>query len=282
MFLILLLVASVSAFTSTGSIWDTPGVSTRCNRTESCLPFSSREQFSIDWLCCEDKNGWVAAHFLLPFGTYLFTHSITLTMLQVLFSEYIEATGLLLGSNTIFTVDDNTPLETWTGSLVGDGTIGFAAIGVAALLIYVFDAPPLIHDAMMGGVHRKYFFLWAGYSSLFLLHLWTTGPESTLNPGAIVSGVAGSLYLALFMPWVTTRAKSDWKLVWRRNRRSRRWTRGRIRGFFAAWTAVVVVCDVQTVGLEYLANDWFQVGLSILLVTAVLAVAALIKRSTSS
>lgn len=265
-------VSLCSAFTARGPIANTPGVSVRCNRTEACLPFSQREQFSLDFLCCEDKNGWVSPHFLLPFGTYLFTHSVALTMLQVLFFEYIEATGLLLGANSIFAVDDNTPLETWAGSLAGDGTIGFLGIAVAALFVWATRAPPLLRSEWTGSFWCKYFLLWSLYGALFVLHLWRLGDDNPLNPGAIVTTAAQLLYLLALMPWYTTRTRKDRILVWQNPRTTkRRYKKSHVWTVFGLWAFVVFSTQIQTVGFQYLPNDWYQVLVSVLLVVLVLA-----------
>jgi len=259
------------AFTGRGPISETPGVTTRCNRTEACFPFSSQEQYSLIWLCCEDDNGWVGAHFLLPFGTYLFTQSTVATVAQILFSEYIEATGLLLGGNLIIPVTDETKLETWTGSLTGDGTIGFIGIGVAALYARALGAPPLLRSGFRGSFWWKYFLLWALYGAIFLCHLWRTGPDSTLNPGAILATGVHLIYLLGLMPYVTTLGPNDTTGVWRNVHSRRKYTRkSQVWAFFGGWAAIVVAVQAQNFGFQYLPNDWYQVLVSVAVVTVVL------------
>lgn len=206
-------------------------------------------------------------------GTYLFTHSVTLTMLQVLFSEYLEALFAQIG-RAVGLFDDATASETWTGSLVGDGTIGFVGAALGALIAHVSDAPPLWRASYARSMWWKYLGLWGVYGAISLLHLWQSA--SPINPGAIAALLLQVVYVAWLLPLLTRLSALDYTLVWRARRGSGRARSVRFR-LFAWWTAVLVAVYVQTVGLQYLPNDWYQVLVSVGVALLALGITALVR-----
>ena len=260
----------------TASFLDTAGVSTRCNRTESCLPHSARSQYSFDWLCCEDNNGWVAPHFVLPLWTFIYWRSFPITVAQIFLSETAEVTILTIATALGITqFDDNRPLETWAGSLFGDGLHGMLAILTGYFfLAAIGNKAPLWPDtagaAPAGSLKTKYFFLWALYAAFFAANLWRTA--GALNPGMILVTVVHMPLLFWFYPWVTTLTRADHIYIWRA--RSRQLAVARARRLFRWLALIELLVNLQTVGFQYLANDWYQVWLSVLAVTLVAGLAA--------
>lgn len=259
----------------TASFLNTAGVASRCNRTESCLPHSARSQYSFDWFCCEDNNGWVAPHFVLPLWTFVYSRSFWVTTAQILLSETAEVTFLTLAVATGLTdFDDNRPLETWSGSLFGDGLHGMLAILTGYLFVRAVNSRRMLWPAAVGtapaSLKTKYFFLWALYAAIFAANLWRTA--GALNPGMIVVTVVHFPLLFWFYPWVTTLTSADHIYVWRV--RSRQQAVATARRLFRWFAVIELAINLQTVGLQYLANDWYQVWISVVVVTLVAGLVA--------
>ncbi len=96
------------------------GVLTRCDPKIICDDFSKRNQTSLEFLCCEDSNGWPVAHSTNPGGAYVFFKNKFIVVLLITFNEIIEcALRTFFNSFVIFPSKDR-DLETTSGILLAD------------------------------------------------------------------------------------------------------------------------------------------------------------------
>ena len=271
----------------------TPGVYTRCDRTVSCIPYQARDQHSLDFLCCEDANGWTAAHVIAPMGVGIWFGNPVLAVAVAFWFEGFEAFMLtVFRSYIIFTTSD-IDLETLAGSIIGDALIqGSIGAILSYLLLMAFDIPgPMRSWYLMSGWMRF------KYVVLLLLYWFAFGALNIVRPDIntgifIVIGIHGVLLLLVFP--LATKSNLDNAGVWQRRKISyrtmavgdgisrvmkditatsipelERWR------LFVAWFAVNLLICLQTTGissLNWAANDWYQVWVAALLIALVLTV----------
>lgn len=269
-----------------------PGIVTRCNRQESCLPYSSREQTSFDFFCCEDGTGWVAAHSTNPLGTGFFFGSAFVAFITAALFEVFEIFLLtVFGSFVIFETND-LERETLAGAFFGDVLLQ----GSLGAIIYIFmrgafNVPGPLESwfYMNTWLRIKYLLLWAAYSSTFMI-VTRVGPEGQ-HYGLFIAVCLHAIFLFGILPF-STRSDSDERVVWQRRSyqyknvvrnggvvrvqtgyrmshvpESLRWK------FYAMWFFVSVLLSSQTTGLYYwAANEYYQVWTATGVVLLILAV----------
>lgn len=230
----------------------TPGVRERCDLFESCVPFSSRISFSADFLCCEDGSGWTVAHILNPAIVFLyFGNFVTAWFIAFLFEVFEVLVLMAFGDFIVFQTDD-LQIESWAGSVVGDAFVqGGIGVFLAWLLVSVTSFRPMFANwARMPGLLRaKYLFMWFAQSCSFILLRFY---NERLNWGLLLTLGINTLLLAVVYPLITS-SDSDVRYVWR----TRDSTASRDRGF-RLFIVVLWLVGAQSVGFQYLANDWFQ------------------------
>lgn len=255
-------------------LFEAPGIFTRCDKQASCFPYWARDQASLDFLCCEDA-GWVGAHVLNPAAIILFfgwsesdgTGTLARFMPAVIVAfwfEVLEIVLLIVFKNFIFTTTAETDLETLAGSVLGDafinGTLG-AIIGYQ-ICTYVDYVPPFRRwRHMANNWHRaKYVFLFLLFELCFALLSVSNwfAPYVFLMVGAVAI-----VLLAVWIPF--TSYDVDIKLVWR----GARGVIARNEAFYL-YIMVAIFIYIQNCGLEYMANDWYQVWFASLAVIFIL------------
>ena len=250
---------------------EVPDITTRCNKTAACTDYCTRNQFSWDFLCCEDGGGWVAAHTLNPLAFYMFWQDPVWTMLVVLLWEIWETAALTFSGSFIFTSTASSDLETLAGGLIGDALIqGGTGIVIGALIAYVFHMPPLVPSLARTRAHagarawRAWrIVLWAVHTAFFSLLSWTSD-DDTHRYGLWLNLALQVLFIAVLYPCLFYSGPKAAYL-----------TPGLTWAGFAAWAAVVVAIGLSTAGWQYMANDWFQVWLTAAIIVTLLTAAAL-------
>lgn len=244
-------------------LFEAPGIFTRCDKQVSCFPYSDRDQASLDFLCCEDA-GWVGAHVINPMAIILFfgwkesdsTGTLARFMPAIIVAfwfEVLEIILLIVFGDFIFTTTAETDMETLAGAVLGDafinGTLG-AIIGYQ-ICTYAEYIPPFRRwRHMQNNWHRaKYVFLFLLFELAFaLLSL------SNWNPAYVFAAVA-AIAVALLAIWIPfTSYDVDIKLVWQG-------ARGVIARnlAFSMYIIIAILIYTQNCGIEYMANDWYQV-----------------------
>jgi len=233
-----------------------PGVFERCDVAELCLPYSKRIQYSYDFLCCEDGNGWVAAHILNPLAAYMFFGDyVTAWFIAFVFEAFEVQVLLSFGGFVVFETND-LELESWAGSVIGDAFIqGGLGVFLAYLLVRVTNFQPMFSNwsRMPGWLRLKYFIMWAAYACSFIT-LRSFGP--TFNWGLAIALALQSAMLLFIFPNITA-SKADLRYVWFKDQSLS--ARNRT---FIIWWLIDLFIGFQSIGFQYLPNDWFQTWLA--------------------
>jgi len=256
-----------------------PGVTERCNVLESCLPYSDRLQYSLDFFCCETGSGWVAAHILNPMGVSVFFGSFATALAVAFWFEAFEIFTLAFFGNFIVFETTELGLETWAGSILGDALIQG---GLGALLGYLLrtafrvPGPFEAWSIMNAWLRFKYIGLWLLYSLSFIVLSYVG--ENGEHWGLFVAlGIHALLLFGIF-PF-TTRSALDEAVVWQIRIRDYKYKRTEKRHYrvaerlrmehvpesrrwslFGAWFAINAALASQTTGLYFWApSDYYQV-----------------------
>lgn len=255
-----------------------PGVFASCNRTESCLPYSDRFQYSLDFLCCEQGNGWPAAHILNPLGVGIFFGSFATTLAVAFWFEAFEIGVLTFFTSFIIFDTTEIELETWAGSVLGDALVqGSIGAGLGALMLCAFRMPGMFDRwrLMSGWLRLKYALLWLAYGSTFIAPTFVSD-DGERNYGLAIAIGVQLLYLGVLLPLLTN-SKTDRSVVWVRERvtrvpdrtttpwrlvESRRYSLvslGERWRFFICWWLVNLTIASQAFGvLHWAPNQWYQ------------------------
>jgi len=261
-----------------------PDIAVRCDKEAECGDYCARNQLSVDFLCCEDGTGWVAAHVLNPLLFYMFWQDAVWTALVVLLFEVMEIAFLTLAGGFVIFPTTPTELETWAGSLLGDGLLqGGTGLLFGILITYTWSMPPLVSSVALaratpGGSARRarYIFFWAFQTAFFLALPWTNAEDTARYGLYLCSGVHVVLVAFLYPRLLLADWPVDGQMLWRGAR-----NRTVPKGGFYAWAVVIVALTLSTAGWRYLANDWFQVWLTsavLLVVYSVQAVSVAARR----
>lgn len=235
----------------------TPGVSERCDVIASCIPYESRVQYSVDFLCCEG-GPWVAAHILNPMGVAFFFGGFQYGLAAAFLWEVYEVTSQIYLDGFVVFPDDPLGLETLAGAVYGDAFI----MGSIGSFLYVLLARVY---GVLGPMHKtsdftwwmiiKYWCLLAAFSVTFVFysHFETDGGD---RYGVFVALALQGLHLLFFMPLLTSYRKDN-RIVWvQSGKKIKPEHRERMfRGMFV----VCALLSLQAFGrFDYLANDWYQ------------------------
>lgn len=280
---VLALLVAVSLAQENGEIQPAPspapGVLERCDVFESCLPYSSRFQYSLDFFCCETGSGWVAAHSLNPLGVAFFFGSFSTALAVAFWFEAFEVGVLTLFTSFIIFETRELELETWAGSILGDALIqGGLGAFLGTLLLWAYDITgPLRSWAFMNNWLRvKYLALWIFYASSFI-PLTFVG-ENGEHWGLFIAIGIHAVYLFGILPF-STRSRSDNLLVWQRRKyeyKTVKFRSGVSRQkiptrssyvperdrwmLFGTWFVINVLLASQTTGLYFwAASDYYSV-----------------------
>jgi len=270
-----------------------PGTLERCDPFAECLPYSSRFQYSLDFLCCETGSGWVAAHVLNPLGVSFFFGSFATALAVAFWFEAFEIGVLTLFTSFIIFDTRELELETWAGSVLGDALIqgGLGAL-LGYLLRWAWDVPgPFEAWSLMGGwLRAKYIGLWLLYAASFIL--LTFVGENGEHWGMF--GALGIQALLLFVVFpFSTRSRTDNAIVWQRRSykyKTIKTKSGLVRVTASAktrpvperdrwcvwttWFLINAALCSQTTGLYYWApSDYYQVWTAV--AVAVLALVSI-------
>jgi len=257
-----------------------PPAGTRCDKAAVCGNYCARNHLSLDWLCCEDGNGWVAAHILNPLAFHLFWGDPVWTAFVVVLFEVFEATVLTFTGTFVIFETNVTELETWSGSLVGDALFqGGIGLALATLIGHLFAMPALVGPShpppgMAPSAFRRWrrqrIAAWVFHTALFILPTFTLSND-TVRIGLWINTLIQLLLIWGVYPWWLLNPASDPV-----TRRALPTLRPLAAGGFAVWGVVVLTLSASTAGGRYLANDWFQVWLTAaVLLTALLAAAVI-------
>lgn len=242
----------------TYKLLEAPGVFTRCDKHVSCFPYSDRDQASLDFLCCEDA-GWVGAHVINPMAIALF-FGWKAAIIFAFWFEVLEALLLIFFKNFIFTTTAETDLETLAGSVVGDafinGSLG-AAIGYL-ICEYTGHVPPFQRWLnMVDNWHRfKYVMLFLLFELCFALLSLSNWAAPLVFVAVIAVGID---LFAIYVP--LTNYPADVKFVWRGERGV--YARNLA---FSMYVLIAIFIYLNNCGIEYGANDWYQVWFACLIV----------------
>lgn len=252
------------------TFFETPGMFTRCNATAVCFPYESRPQYSLDFLCCEDVN-WVVAHVMNPALLYIFLcydrdprvrrARLFIGFLIPFWYEIIEYVVVLLFSRLPIGDSGESDFETVGGLLFGDALVqGSSGVLLGYLICRLtgFVSPLSRWNEMLDGWHRmKHLFLFALLECAFLFI--KLGAVSSNASSFLAFGYMSLAYLFIYRN--LTRGPEDVKLVWL----GRAGLVARDRAFLL-YFLVAAFLALQNCGLQYMANDWYQVWFGQLLV----------------
>lgn len=285
-----------------------PGTKERCNKLQVCLPYSSRIQYSFDFLCCEDGYGWPAAHVLNPLGLSIFFGNFWFAWFGAFVFEAFEVGTLALFGDFVVFETAQLELETWAGSVIGDaliqGAIG-ATLGLLLRWLWGISGPFQSWDLFSFWQRIKWLALWFAYALSFitLSYAGDAGNGNTLNYGLFVALAIHTVLLLVVYP-LTTRSARDERTVWqqyatylvtyKQETPDKRlvcltgtahislgpvpfWRR---YALFASWWVVNVAIGLQSTGYwKWQPNDWYQVWLVAAIILAILAAATFVRPS---
>jgi hypothetical protein len=256
-------------------LFDAPGVWTRCDRPAACLPYLDRPQFSLDFLCCEDFN-WVWAHVVNPAFIYLMSGSFYFAWLAAFLFECAEAIVVTVYKGFPIGQSTESDMETVDGLLLGDAFIN-ALLGVIIAkqicTLTGFVAPfSRWHSMVNGWMRYKYCVLFVLIECGFL---FVTLGATFSDPTTLIAAFFIGISLVTVYRW-TTNFPEDVYYVWQ----GRAGVVARDRTFWL-YASVCVLLASQNAGLEYLANDWYQVWLMAAIIIIALIIANAVKSSKS-
>lgn len=244
------------------TFFQAPGVFTRCDRFAACFPYADRDQASLDFLCCED-DGWVAAHVLNPAAIALL-FGWKAAIIVAFWFEAFEALLLIIFKNFIFTTTSETDLETLAGAVVGDALINgtFGAIIGFLICQYAGFIPPFQRwHNMVSGWHRfKYVILFLLFELCFTLLSLSNWYEAYVFLTVLAIGI---FLFFIFNPM--TNYAVDVKNVWL----GPKGVHARNLAF-CIYVMVAIFLYFNNCGIEYMANDWYQVWFASLIVIFIL------------
>ena len=254
-----------------------PDLFSRCVKENSCT-YCSRNQWSLDFLCCEDGGGWVAAHVVTPFVIHFYWQNTAWTIAAIVLWEVFET--LMLTSISMFGLfpTNDIDFETAAGALVGDVLNGFIGLWLCTMLLYIADFPLLVSTRWHARNYRKknrrarYIFVWALHTAVALV-IGYSASNDTIRYGLYINTFLQLLLFWVLHPWALYTAAEN-EMIWRsridRTLYPRRW---QLAVFYGAG-GIVLAIHLATIGFSYFANDWFQVWLTAAIVGTGLTVAA--------
>jgi hypothetical protein len=225
----------------------------RCNRTLSC-DICTRNDYSFDWLCCEDYGGRPAAYFVTGALIQVYFKNPYFTAFSFVFYEVLEKIYLQRY------LTDFLDYESVMGSFVGDFFQGLAGMQFAAAIVFCFGLPPLIPSwrrAHRFGEENNRWILIALALAHILSVFFLLIEGVKYNWGLIVHACVQVGFLWVLNPFLVYGARVN-ELVWSDKEGSLLITPMRRQLFFFALGAALVAVEFMGFGWEFMANDWFQ------------------------
>jgi hypothetical protein len=252
-----------------------PDLFSRCVKEDACQ-LCSRNYWSLDWLCCEDGNGWVALHVVNPFVFYYyFQHPVWTVALFVVWEVYEAFALTIMGEFVVFRTN-NIDYETPGGALIGDVLNGAIGLWLAVMWFYIADFPLLVstqwHASSYSQKNRR-----ARYIVTWVLHAITaiavgySASDDTVRYGLYINIAAQLLFFWLLHPWVLY-TDAENRMIWKSRADGSLYPEAWRYGFFYGSGAIVLLVQLSSAGWFYLANDWFQVWLTCALLGTALTV----------
>ena len=232
----------------------------------ACIPFESRDSFSLDFILCEQGNGWPAVHFSNAFFAALFYPDFFVASFVVFFAEMLEWASFILVGKPLLGIEfpGKFDFETMAGSWVGDVLIqGFSGLVAGFLYRYLWEGRtalgPLERFRTLGMVPEsipRYPLVVKVFGTFSFVVFHFLGALAFFVGDRINIGIVMVLISTLAFAigfWFATNS-SAWRLYfWGR------WSRSRSASFvLVAWFIVAIVM-VHNLGFLYiLDNQWFQ------------------------
>lgn len=247
----------------------------RCNRTLSCQ-VCDRNDYSFDWLCCEDYGGRPAAYFATAFLMQMYFKNPVWTFSMLVFYELLEKvyvqrwfTGYL-------------DYESVMGTLAGDLLQGLGGMWFSALLSIIFGLPALIPSwkrANNKGQTGTRMVLIAVAMLHILSVVWLLWIGETYNWGLIGHACTMVAVMWLLNPFVLYTGAVN-ELVWEDKRGNLLVEKERRQAFFFVAGGALVGVEFMNFGWHFMANDWFQswvVIMPLLGLSAIISIGLLIR-----
>lgn len=256
-------------------LFEAPGMWTRCDAAAVCIPYETRAQFSFDFLCCEDVN-WVWAHVINPAFIYLMFGNFYFAWLVAFLYEVAECIILIIYRGYPFGQSTDADLETVSGLLYGDAFVN-ALIGIIIAkqictltgFVSPFSRWMFMRD---NWIRFKYLALLALVECSFIfITFGALKSDATTLLSALIIGLT---LLVVFR--LTTNFPEDVVYVWL----GKAGVVARDRTFLMYWI-VCVLLALQNCGIQYMANDWYQVWFMSSFIILALLLANKVKNSTS-
>ena len=245
---------------------------------------SARLIYDIDWLWCEESTGWPVAHIVNPLDMALFIGNPLAAFFVPFFWEAIEADMLsYLGRFLVFANDDS-QLESGSGSLIADAQIqGGLGVLLAWLIAYYTEWPgilTLVYDFDWSGrlsfnrLKRSAFvritLLWFFNTLLYALPILRTDDNPPIDFGVSLGTFILAFYALFVMrPLVRSTDAKNFNL------------RRRFDSLLRVWVPVRFVLMIFGGGwptLRYLHNHYEECWLVYFLITIVILAALWRKR----
>jgi hypothetical protein len=227
----------------------------RCNRTTSC-DICTRDDYSFDWLCCEDYGGRPAAYFVTGALIQLYFKNPYFTTFTFVFYELLEKVYLQRYLDSVL------DYETVMGSFIGDFFQGLAGMQFVAALVFVFGLPPLIPSWRRAHRNSEENMRWLMIGSAIIHIMAVTfllieSPAYSYNWGLIVHACVQVLFLWVINPFLLYTARVN-DLIWSDSQGELLIGSNRRLAFFFTLGAALVAVQFMGFGWEFMANDWFQ------------------------
>jgi hypothetical protein len=225
----------------------------RCNRTVSCQ-VCDRNDYSFDWLCCEDYGGRPAGYFATAFLMQMYFKNPVWTFSTIVFYEFLEKIYV----QRYF--DSFLDYESVMGTLAGDLLQGLGGMWFSALLSICFGLPALIPTwkrAHRVGETGMRMVLIAVAMLHILSVVWLLWIGSTYNWGLIGHACTMVAMMWLLNPFVLYTGRQD-QLVWSDKKGNIIIEAGRRQAYFFVAGGALVAVEFMNFGWEFMANDWFQ------------------------
>ena len=255
-----------------------PGVSSRCDRPTSCVPYQARYHYSFDWLCCEDFV-WPASHTTSVLAVYLFVPSIIAALFASLAWELFEIFLLSVFGGFLFFRTNEMQLETLGGSLLGD-VLSAGAIGllISVMLSYVTNFGGFFRNFydMSNWMRFKYGMLAVAVGLPLIFSGVLTPTDQSIAGGLLLQIGIYAVVLLVIVPLSTATAQ-DKKLVWRTAEAwNKRWY------LFGGWFLIIAVLNVQVANLySYLANNYYQIWVADAAIIFILLIFVIVRATRS-
>lgn len=237
----------------------------------SCIPYESRDQFSLDFWLCEQGNGWPYIHFANAVMTVLFFPDFFVAGFVIMFAELLEWTSyILIGIPLGFGFPGKFDLETIAGSYVGD-LLAQGGMGMIAgfLIFFAWKAPPLSPLIRFKNVFKRNVPLypqpivhdaprWARFFSIvyfIIIHISATLAflvGGGLNYGILIHAFVLLILLVLY--WIIT-TKTAWAIYfWSAN-----FPPNKVLAYMVSIWMPLMIVAIHNIGALYIGNNqWTQ------------------------